>query len=234
MPVELEIFPASCMASCARPTACRARDAVAKAGRVAPHDPPVGGSRAAGVERRRGTAVFRGRRQPLGKGMKHGCSLGVVFQQMLYDTLDHSDDIVLVLEQTGDAADESSCFGQRRVLPHLRPKPRGTDRRTLASLAAPDGDPSRCAEIVRAVHEHSSLQVGDVVQPPGGPPFWLGFHLMPVRDVAPPCFVDPGSRHHREPADPPAAGSDPGPARQGLPVRQGTGGHRRPTPASSR
>ena len=38
--------------------------------------------------------------------MRHGLLDHASLQQMLYDTLDHSDDIILVLEQTGGAAED--------------------------------------------------------------------------------------------------------------------------------
>ena len=54
--------------------------------------------------------------------MQHGLLDPASLQRMLYDTLDQSDDIVIVLEQTGDDAESVVvATGQRRVLPCRTP-----------------------------------------------------------------------------------------------------------------
>jgi PAS domain S-box-containing protein len=122
--------------------------------------------------------------------MRHGLLDQASLQEMLYDTLERSDDIVLILEQRGDAAEDiviASANGAFcRTSGHQQPDLIG---RSLPSLAASDADPSRCAEIVRAVHECRSFRSEMLCRRVNGASFWLGLHLMPVHDAMPPCFV---------------------------------------------
>jgi len=122
--------------------------------------------------------------------MKHGLLARTSLQQMLYDALDHSDDIVLVLEQTGDSpedivvayANDAFC----RSSGHNHAELIG---RSLPSLAAPDANPSHCSDIVSAAHERRSFRTEMLCGCQGGLPFWFGLHLMPVRDADPPRFI---------------------------------------------
>jgi PAS domain S-box-containing protein len=122
--------------------------------------------------------------------MQHGLLDSASLQRMLYDTLDQSDDIVIVLEQTGHDADSvviatangAFCRAARHSADELTGLP-------FASLAATEGDPARCAEILRAVMENRSIHSELLCGRQSGPPFWLGLHLMPVSESAPPCFV---------------------------------------------
>lgn len=122
--------------------------------------------------------------------MRHGRLGQASLQQMLYDTLDHSDDIIVVLEQTGGAAEDiviatvndafcRACGYSEAAL----------IGRPLLSLAAADADASRLAEIVRAVAERQSFRSEMLCSRPDGTPFWLGLHLMPVREANPPSFI---------------------------------------------
>ncbi len=109
---------------------------------------------------------------------------------MLYDAMDHSDDLVAVIEQTGDGADgiviasanDAFCRACGYGIAELTGL-------TLRDLAAPDGDPARFAELVNAVHAHRSLRSETLCSRKTGAPFWLGLHLMPVRDADPPCCI---------------------------------------------
>src|SRR5205823_13848976 len=77
--------------------------------------------------------------------MSQGLHDQASLQQMLYDTLDRSDDIVLILEQAGDNPEDivvasangafcrTSGYSQSDLV-----------GRSLPSLAAPDADPARC------------------------------------------------------------------------------------------
>ena len=122
--------------------------------------------------------------------MRHGPLDRVSLQQMLYDTLDHSDDIVFILEQMGDSAEDiviasaNDAFCRTSDCSHAE-----LIGRSLPSLATADADASRCAEIVRAAHEGRAFRSEILCDRHGGAPFWLGLHLMPVRDANPPCFI---------------------------------------------
>src|SRR4051812_32244975 len=122
--------------------------------------------------------------------MRQGLHDQASLQQMLYDTLDCSDDIVLILEQAGDNPEDivvASANGAFcRTSGYSQSDLAG---RSLPSLAAPDADPARCTEIVRAAHELRSFRSEMLCRRQGGTPFWLGLHLMPVRDATPPCCV---------------------------------------------
>jgi PAS domain S-box-containing protein len=122
--------------------------------------------------------------------MRHGLLDDSSLQQMVYDTLDHSDDIVVVMEQTGDAADDiviaysNDAFCRTCGYSHAE-----LTGRPLLQLAAPDADPARFAELVRAAHERRSFRSEMLCARKVGTPFWLGLHMMAVRDASPPCFI---------------------------------------------
>ena len=107
-------------------------------------------------------------------------------QRMLYDALDHSDDIVLILEQRGElvlaAANAAYCrtsgFSEQDLIGH-----------PLNELIAPEADQARYAELVRATREHRPFKSEILCTRQNGAPFWFGLHLMPIRDMAPPRFV---------------------------------------------
>ena len=122
--------------------------------------------------------------------MKHGLIDHASLQHMLYDALDQSDDIVLVLERTGEAADdlvmvsanESFC----RASGYAHADVIGQSLRSLSPAAA---EPSPCGEIERAALERRSCQAELQLKRKNGEPFWFGLHMMAVRDVGPARFV---------------------------------------------
>ncbi len=122
--------------------------------------------------------------------MKHSLLDQSSLQQMLYDALDHSDDIVFVLEQTGDGVENivvvsaNDAFCRTCGCHHAE-----LVGRSLLSLAAPDADPSQYAAIARAVRERKSFRSEMLCRRQSGATFWLGLHLMPVRESSPPCFI---------------------------------------------
>lgn len=122
--------------------------------------------------------------------MKHGRLGQASLQQMLFDTLDQSDDLIVVLEQRGDSAEDvviasaNDAFCRTSGFSHDK-----LVGRSLPSLAGAHADPARCAEIVRAVHDCKSFRSELLCSRDSGTPFWLGLHLMPVRDANPPCFI---------------------------------------------
>jgi PAS domain S-box-containing protein len=109
---------------------------------------------------------------------------------MLYETLDHSDDIVLMLHQTGadisdlaiasanDAFCRTSGYSQAELI-----------GRPLHSLCALDWDPARWSTMVRAARERGSSRSEMLCNKKNGAAFWFGLHLMLVRGSAPPHFV---------------------------------------------
>jgi PAS domain S-box-containing protein len=122
--------------------------------------------------------------------MTHGRFGDAALEHMLWDTLDRSDDIVLILEQTGDGANgvvvacANGAFCRACGYSHAE-----LTGRPLPSLAPPGADSSVCADIVRAVQERRSFRSEMRCVRKGGAPFWLGLHLMAVHDADPPCFV---------------------------------------------
>ena len=122
--------------------------------------------------------------------MKHGLMNHASLQLMLYDALDQSDDIVLVLERTGEAADdlvlvsanESFC----RASGYVHADVIGQSLRSLSTNAA---EPSRWCEIERAALERRSCQSELLLTRKSGEPFWFGLHMMPAHDVGPARFV---------------------------------------------
>ena len=121
--------------------------------------------------------------------MRHGLLEPASLQRMLYDTLDQSDDLVVVLEQSGPdrenivvaMANDAFCRVTGRSHDELTGE-------TFASFAA-EADCDRWAAILRAVREHSSIRSQMLCSRQSGAPFWLGLHLMPVRGSSPSCFV---------------------------------------------
>ena len=159
--------------------------------------------------------------------MLHGLRDPALLQRMLYEALDHSDDIIVILEQTGDGADDIVNASVNEAFCHTCGRSQQElIGRTLRSLVAPDADPAACDNVIAAVREHRSYRSEMLCARQGGATFWLGLHLMPVRDGNPLCGIILGPRHHRKPAGTRAAGSNPGPAGEGVPVRQGAGRHR--------
>jgi PAS domain S-box-containing protein len=118
--------------------------------------------------------------------MKHGLIDHSSLQQMLYDALDHSDDIVLVLEQTGEDAagivvvSANDAFCRTCGYDHAE-----LIGRSLLSLAAPDGNPSQCADVIRAMRDRKSFRSEMSCTRQDGKSFSLGLHLMPVQHASP-------------------------------------------------
>ena len=123
--------------------------------------------------------------------MGHGLLDPASLQRMLYDTLDHSDDIVLVLEQTGDDGRRPRHRFRQRCVP-----PRGGHR--LADLI---GQPFHALVgggcRLDAAGTGSSAPRGRQDLPARSccaaattaRTFWFGFHLMQVRGPPPAHFV---------------------------------------------
>jgi len=122
--------------------------------------------------------------------MKHGLIDHASLQRMLYDELDQSDDIVLVLERTGEATDdlvmvsanESFC----RTSGYAHADVIGQSLRSLSAIAA---EPSPCVQIEQAALERRSCQTELMLKRKSGEPFWFGLHMMPVREAGPARFV---------------------------------------------
>jgi PAS domain S-box-containing protein len=111
-------------------------------------------------------------------------------QRMLYDTLDRSDDIVLVLEQTGhEAADlcvASANDAFCRVSGHRHDDLIG---QRFAALVAPEVDQSSWSQIIAAAAKDGSCNAEILCSRKDGAVFRLGLHLMLVRNVTPRHFV---------------------------------------------
>jgi len=111
-------------------------------------------------------------------------------QQLLYQALDGSDNVMLVLEQPADDADAPIVNATNdafcRVSGFTQAEMAG---RPLASLAASTANPTTWAEVGQAAHEGQSFRSELLCARKTGPPFWLGLHLIPVGEGTPPCFV---------------------------------------------
>src|ERR1700722_5436416 len=123
--------------------------------------------------------------------MKHGPLDATGLQRTLYETLDHSDDSVLVLEETDDASDDlvivsaNGAFCRASGFNHdeLVMQP-------LRTLAAEESGQSRCDELQRAARERRAIRCEMPLHRKGGGAFWFGLHMMPTQEGASPaCFV---------------------------------------------
>jgi PAS domain S-box-containing protein len=122
--------------------------------------------------------------------MRHGLLDPASLQRMLYETLDHSDDVVLVLEQASDdamdlcvaSANDAFC----RVSSHSHDDLIG---QRFHALVAPDADPSSWNEIVRTAATDGSCNAEIVCNRNDDSTFRLGLHVMLVRNSTPRHFV---------------------------------------------
>jgi len=111
-------------------------------------------------------------------------------QQLLYQALDGSDNIVLILEQSGDdsiglvvvATNDAFCRASGFTTAELIGRP-------FLSLAAPEANPATGAALTQSAREQRSYRSEWLCGRRSGAPFWLGLHLMPVRESSPPCCV---------------------------------------------
>src|SRR5277367_173047 len=110
--------------------------------------------------------------------------------QLLYQALDSSDDVMLVLEQTGDDANSPVVTATndafRRISGFTEAEMTG---KSFLSLAASAASPASWAELGQAAREGRSFRSELLCTRKTGAPFWFGLHLMPVGDGTPPGFV---------------------------------------------
>jgi PAS domain S-box-containing protein len=111
-------------------------------------------------------------------------------RQMLYDALDASDDLVLVLEHVGESDDEFLIAASNEAFCRAS----GLDSETLTgkpftALAARDTGVKNCQAVVAASRERRSFRSDMLCRRTAGTPFWFGLHLMPVPDSTPACSV---------------------------------------------
>jgi len=122
--------------------------------------------------------------------MRRGQLDQTLLHDLLYRALDGSDNVVLILEQPADGAENlmvaatndafcrASGFSSADLV-----------GRSFISLAAPDANPEIGAAMIQAAREQQSYRSEFLCSRRDGVPFWLGLHLMPVRDSSPPCCV---------------------------------------------
>ena len=116
--------------------------------------------------------------------MQHGLLDPASLRELVYAALDHSDDIVLVIEQTVAgttppivaAANGAFCRLSRYDVAAVVGRP-------VADLIAPDGDAATVAELLRAVRDGRSHRTELLCARSDGTSFWLGLHLMPVPEA---------------------------------------------------
>ncbi len=122
--------------------------------------------------------------------MRHGLLDAATLRQLLYEALDQSDDLVFVLELADATLDDlvvaaaNDAFCRATGYSHTE-----LTGRPLASILATHGDPVCRIELLHAAREQRSLRSEVQCGRRNGEAFWLGLHLMPVRQSNPPCFV---------------------------------------------
>jgi PAS domain S-box-containing protein len=122
--------------------------------------------------------------------MKRGLIDSAALEGMLYQALDSSDDLVVVVEQVGAGADDLVIVASNdafyRASGHavvdLVGKP-------WHILAAPEADQGTWQAALRSVRDRQSFRSELLCRRPNGRSFWLGLHLMPVPKTTPPCSV---------------------------------------------
>jgi PAS domain S-box-containing protein len=125
--------------------------------------------------------------------MKHSLLDPAALQKIVYDTLDDSDDLVLLLEQTDESAsgiivataNDAFC----RVSGYAHSDIAG---RSLHALVAPNSDPTGYANVLQAARDLKPFRSEILCNRPNGTSFWLGMHLMPVRKSTPSTLRCPG------------------------------------------
>ncbi len=108
-----------------------------------------------------------------------------MLRRILYDALDRSDDIAIVLQQTGPsandiivaAANDAFCRAIGRTIG-------GLIGQSFASLIAQEAA-AQCAEILHASQEHRSICTELLCNRPSGSPLWLWLRLMPAGEASP-------------------------------------------------
>ena len=122
--------------------------------------------------------------------MKHGLLDATSLEHIIYQALDGSDDLVLVMEQSDGgtdgpvvaAANDAFCRVAGHKVADLIGKP-------FRSLAAPDADPEAWQAALRSVHDRLSYRSELLCRRPNGPSFWLGLHIMPAAKATTGCSV---------------------------------------------
>ena len=122
--------------------------------------------------------------------MDRGLLDQVSLERLLYPALDGSDNIVLVLEQSSDvpavltiaSTNEAFCrvsgFAQADLI-----------GRPFLSLTAPDTAPATGEAMLEAARQQRSYQSELLCSRRDGGSFWLGLHLMPVRERSTYCVL---------------------------------------------
>jgi PAS domain S-box-containing protein len=122
--------------------------------------------------------------------MKHGMLDGAMLQRLIYQALDDSEDLIVVLEQVGDAADGLMVAATNdafcRASGH---KPADLIGVAFRSLAASEASPATWAASEQSVRDRQSFRSELLCTRPNGTSFWLGMHLMPVARSTRPCSV---------------------------------------------
>jgi PAS domain S-box-containing protein len=121
--------------------------------------------------------------------MRHGRLEPASLQRMLYETLDQSDDVVLVLEQDGDASELRIASANTAFCRVSGVSNDDLIGRTFRSLVTDDGSAKGWNAIVRAASSDGSCNSELLCNRLDGTTFWFGLHLMPVRGSDPQHFI---------------------------------------------
>src|SRR5690349_5897926 len=110
-------------------------------------------------------------------------------QRMVYETMDHSDDCVLVLARSNDGSDDLTVVTANDAFCRVS----GFSHEELITqpfraLADKEGLP-RCDELEQAARDGRSVRCELLCRRKNGTSFWFGLHMMPARDHVPASFV---------------------------------------------
>jgi len=121
--------------------------------------------------------------------MRQGLLDGSTLRQMVYDALDASDDLILVLEHVGERDEDLLIAAGNEAFFRVSGLSSESLIGTPFIALAIDPGAKACRAIVAASREHLSFRSDMLCRRSEGVPFWLGLHLMPVPDSTPPCSV---------------------------------------------
>ena len=105
---------------------------------------------------------------------------------MLYDALDASDDLILVLEHAGESDEEPLIAASNEAFCRASGLSSGKLVGTPFTALGVGAD---CQAIVAASRERRSFRSDMLCRRDAGTPFWFGLHLMPVPNSSPPCSI---------------------------------------------
>jgi PAS domain S-box-containing protein len=107
-------------------------------------------------------------------------------RHLIYQALDDSDDLILVLERTDDGAigvvvaacNDAFCRASGYNSDDLIGRP-------FSALAASDANPATRKAAIQSANDRQSFRTELLCNRPNGNSFWLGLHMMPAAEATP-------------------------------------------------